>query len=44
MVESIAAILAREARTGNKGDGKVFTLTIESAMRIRTGQTGDDAV
>lgn len=44
MVESIAATIAREARTGNKGDGKVFIWSVESAMRIQTGQTGDDAV
>ena len=44
MVESIAATIARESRTGNKGDGKVFIWSVESAMRIQTGQTGDDAV
>jgi nitrogen regulatory protein PII len=32
------------ARTGVIGDGKVFVATIESAMRIRTGETGDDAL
>ena len=44
MVEPIASTIAREARTGNQGDGKVFIWTVEDAMRIRTGETGNDAV
>ncbi len=44
MVETIATTIAREARTGNKGDGKVFVWSVETAVRIRTGQSGDDAV
>ncbi|MCB1509027.1 MAG: P-II family nitrogen regulator [Hyphomicrobiaceae bacterium] len=35
----------REAAGQNKiGDGKIFVSTIESVMRIRTGETGDDAL
>lgn len=44
MVEPITATIAREAHTGNKGDGKVFIWSIESATRIRNGKSGDDAV
>ncbi len=32
------------ARTGLIGDGKIFVAPIERAMRIRTGETGDDAL
>ncbi len=32
------------ARTGNIGDGKIFVLPVEECYRIRTGETGSDAV
>jgi nitrogen regulatory protein PII len=32
------------AHTGEKGDGKIFVLPVESALQIRTGKTGPDAV
>ncbi len=40
---AIAAIIAA-ARTDKIGDGKIFVSTVEQAIRIRTGETGDDAV
>jgi nitrogen regulatory protein P-II 1 len=40
---AIAAIIAA-ARTEKIGDGKIFVSNIEQAIRIRTGETGDDAV
>ena len=40
---AIAAIIGA-ARTDKIGDGKIFVSTIEQAIRIRTGETGDDAV
>ncbi|MFM9853256.1 MAG: P-II family nitrogen regulator [Sphingomonadaceae bacterium] len=40
VVEAIAAA----AQTGRIGDGKIFVLPVESALRIRTGETGDDAI
>jgi nitrogen regulatory protein P-II 1 len=40
---AIDAILSA-AKTGKIGDGKVFVSTVESAIRIRTGETGDKAV
>jgi nitrogen regulatory protein PII len=32
------------ARTGNIGDGKIFVLALESAVRVRTGETGEAAL
>jgi nitrogen regulatory protein P-II 1 len=40
---SIAAI-QKAARTGRIGDGKIFVLNVEEAIRIRTGETGADAI
>jgi nitrogen regulatory protein P-II 1 len=37
-------VIVRSAKTGKIGDGKVFVLPIESAQRIRTGETGEQAV
>jgi len=42
--EEIVAIIAKTARTDKIGDGKIFVLDVESAMRVRTGETGDDAL
>ena len=35
---------SRPLRTGKIGDGKIFVLPIEQAVRIRTGETGDSAL
>ena len=40
---TIDAIVAG-ARTGNIGDGKIFVLPMEQCIRIRTGETGSDAI
>jgi len=40
---AIRAIIA-SATTGKIGDGKIFILDVDSAIRIRTGETGDNAV
>jgi nitrogen regulatory protein P-II 1 len=40
---AVEAILSA-ARTDKIGDGKIFVSTIEQAIRIRTGETGDDAI
>jgi nitrogen regulatory protein PII len=37
----IKEVILRHARTGNVGDGKVFILDVESAVRIRTGEEGE---
>ena len=34
----------KAARTGRIGDGKIFVLNVEEAIRIRTGETGVDAI
>ena len=44
MVESVLETIKSHARTGNHGDGKIFVLPIEAAVRIQTGQTGDAAI
>jgi nitrogen regulatory protein P-II 1 len=36
--------IAKAAKTGKIGDGKIFVYSVESALRIRTGETGDQAV
>ena len=41
--DAIDAIL-KTARTGKIGDGKIFVTSVEQAMRIRTGEAGDDAL
>ena len=39
----IEAIISA-ARTGKIGDGKIFTLDLEAALRVRTGESGDGAL
>ncbi|MFN6987410.1 MAG: P-II family nitrogen regulator, partial [Rhizobium oryzihabitans] len=36
--------IASAAKTGQIGDGKIFVYSIEQAVRIRTGETGDTAL
>lgn len=43
-VEAVVAAIAKSARTGQIGDGKIFVLAIEEAQRIRTGETGEAAL
>ena len=43
-VEAAVAAITRAAQTGRIGDGKIFVSDIESAVRIRTGETGTDAI
>ena len=43
-VQSVLDALERSAKTGKIGDGKVFVLAVEEAMRIRTGEKGDGAI
>ncbi len=43
-VESVIATITKAARTGNIGDGKIFVLALEQTIRIRTGESGHDAV
>jgi len=36
--------IQHSARTGSIGDGKIFVLDVEQAVRIRTGEQNDDAL
>lgn len=36
--------ISRAAQTGNIGDGKIFVMDVAGAMRIRTGESGDEAL
>jgi len=42
--ESIAGEIAKAARTGKIGDGKIWVTSVERLMRIRTGEMGPDAL
>jgi nitrogen regulatory protein P-II 1 len=42
--EGVVQAIAGAARTGEVGDGKIFVLPVEEAVRIRTGERGDDIV
>ena len=42
--ESAIEAIQRAAHTGRIGDGKIFVSTIEQAIRIRTGESGKDAI
>ena len=43
-VELAVETILKSAKTGKIGDGKIFTLDLADAMRIRTGETGADAL
>ena len=43
-VDDAIAAITHAARTGKIGDGKIFTMDLQSALRVRTGETGDDAL
>ena len=43
-VDEIIKVIIKTARTGEIGDGKIFTYPVRNAIRIRTGESGEDAV
>ena len=43
-VTQVVEVLAATAKTGKIGDGKIFVLDVLQAHRVRTGETGDDAL
>ncbi len=43
-VESVVEAIKRAANTDKIGDGKIFVLEVAQAVRIRTGETGNDAL
>ena len=44
MVEKAVEAIRRAAQTGRIGDGKIFVSNVEEAIRIRTGESGLDAI
>jgi nitrogen regulatory protein P-II 2 len=44
LVDRVADAIVAAAKTGQIGDGKVFVFGIDHAIRIRTGEVGDDAL
>jgi nitrogen regulatory protein P-II 1 len=44
MVEPALDAIVKSARTGKIGDGKIFVSSVEQVLRIRTGETGEEAV
>lgn len=43
-VQAAVDAIVRAAKTGEIGDGKIFVIPLESAVRIRTGEKGDQAI
>jgi nitrogen regulatory protein P-II 1 len=43
-VEKVTAAIVEAARTGKIGDGKIFVSDIEKIIRIRTGETDQEAI
>lgn len=44
LAKTAVQTIAATAKTGNIGDGKIFLLNLEEALRIRTGETGTEAI
>ena len=44
LVDQVIEAIERSARTGKIGDGKIFVSPLEQVVRIRTGETGKDAL
>jgi nitrogen regulatory protein PII len=42
--ERVVETITQTARTGTIGDGKIFVLDLDSALRVRTGETDEDAL
>jgi len=44
LVSDAVRVIQEKAKTGQIGDGKIFILPVENVIRIRTGETGKDAI
>ncbi len=44
MADQVVETLQTSSRTGKIGDGKIFVLDLEAAVRVRTGESGEDAL
>ena len=44
MAGQVVEAISKAAHTGKIGDGKIFVLDLEKAMRVRTGETNEEAL
>lgn len=44
LLDQVIEAISKAANTGKIGDGKIFVTNLEQIVRIRTGETGDDAL
>lgn len=44
LIDNVIEVIKKKAHTGRIGDGKIFISTIEEIVRIRTGETGENAL
>ena len=44
IVDEVIKVIVKNAKTGKIGDGKIFVSTIETSIRIRTGETDNEAL
>jgi nitrogen regulatory protein P-II 1 len=44
LVAAVVSAIEQTAKTGRIGDGKIFVMPLEDAVRIRTGEKGDEAI
>jgi nitrogen regulatory protein PII len=44
MVDQVVDVILKAAKTGQVGDGKIFISSIEDVVRVRTGESGEDAL
>ncbi len=44
IVEEVISVISKSANSGKIGDGKIFVSPIETVVRIRTGETGKEAI
>ena len=43
-LENVISVITKTANTGKIGDGKIFITNVDAVIRIRTGETGSDAI
>ncbi|MEP2427161.1 MAG: P-II family nitrogen regulator, partial [Tateyamaria sp.] len=44
VVDQVVDTITKTAQTGKIGDGKIFVLSVDQAVRVRTGETNEDAL
>ena len=44
LADEVVRTIREQAHTGNRGDGKIFSRSLDDAVRIRTGERGEDAL